>query len=60
MKKFYVTNIDTECAAFLEVGKMAVINNTQEEKITDAYINGVKVETLTLAPMEIRWLNINK
>ena len=60
MKKFYVNNIDTECAAFLEVGKMAVINNTQEEKITDAYINGVKVETLTLAPMEIRWLNINK
>ena len=60
MKKFYVTNIDTECAAFLEVGKMAVINNTQEEKITDVYINGVKVETLTLAPMEIRWLNINK
>ncbi|MGV1061528.1 1,3-beta-galactosyl-N-acetylhexosamine phosphorylase [Clostridium perfringens] len=60
MKKFYVTNIDTECAAFLEVGKMAVINNTQEEKITDVYVNGVKVETLTLAPMEIRWLNINK
>lgn len=48
MKKFYVTNIDTECAAFLEVGKMAVINNTQEEKITDAYINGVKVENLAM------------
>ncbi|MGL5244789.1 MAG: 1,3-beta-galactosyl-N-acetylhexosamine phosphorylase, partial [Sarcina sp.] len=58
MKKWYVTNVDTECAAFLEANKMAVINNTEEERTTDVYMNGEKVETLNLAPMEIKWLDI--
>ena len=28
MKEYYVSNVNTECAAFIEVGKMAVINNS--------------------------------
>lgn len=57
MKKYYVTNVNTEVAAFNEVSKIAVINNTREDILTDLYINGELKENLKLKPMEIRWIN---
>ncbi len=56
MKKFYVTNVDTELAVFENTGKIAVINNAMDAKKTDLYINGELFETLDLAPMEMRWV----
>lgn len=58
MKKYYVSNVNTEVAAFEEVGKIAVINNTTEALVTDLYVHGEKVETLQLEPMELRWVNM--
>ncbi|MFR7592929.1 MAG: 1,3-beta-galactosyl-N-acetylhexosamine phosphorylase [Longibaculum sp.] len=58
MKKYYVSNVNTEVAAFESVGKIAVINNTTEALSTDLYVKGQKVETLNLEPMELRWVNI--
>ena len=58
MKKFYVSNVNTEVAAFEEVGKIAVINNTTESLSTDLYIHGQKVQTLNLKPMELRWVEM--
>lgn len=58
MKKFYVSNVNTEVAAFENVGKIAVINNTTEALATDLYVHGNKVETLNLTPMELRWIEI--
>lgn len=58
MKKYYVSNVDTEVAAFEEVGKVAVINNSKEPKQTDLYINGEKKCSLDMAPMEMRWVEI--
>ncbi len=58
MKKYYVSNVNTEVAAFEGVGKIAVINNTTEALSTDLYVKGQKVETLNLEPMELRWVNI--
>lgn len=58
MKKFYVSNVNTEVAAFEKVGKIAVINNTTDSLSTDLYIHGEKVETLDLEPMELRWVEI--
>ncbi len=34
MKKYYVTNVDTEVTVFEKTGKIAVINNAREEKYT--------------------------
>lgn len=56
MKKFYVTNVDTEVTVFEETGKIAVINNAKEARHTELYINGVLTESLDLAPMEMRWV----
>ena len=58
MKKYYVSNVNTEVAAFESVGQIAVINNTTEALSTDLYIKGQKVETLNLEPMELRWVSI--
>ena len=57
MKKYFVSNVYTEIAAFEKTRKLAVINNTQEEQVTDLYIDGKVVDTLTLKPMEMRWVN---
>lgn len=58
MKEYYVSNVNTECAAFVEVGKMAVINNSFEEQVTDVYVKGEKIDTLTLKSGELIWIDI--
>ena len=57
MKKFYVTNVDTEVTVFEETRKIAVINNSKEIKHTDLYIDGVMAYSLDLEPMEMRWVD---
>ncbi len=59
MKKFYVTNVETELAVFEKSGKIAVINNSKEPKQTQLYVYGKMVERLDLAPMEMRWVDYN-
>lgn len=58
MKRYYVSNVDTEVAAFEEVGKVVVINNSKEPKQTSLYIHGEKRCTLDMEPMEMRWVEI--
>lgn len=58
MKKYYVSNVNTEVAAFEKVGRIAVINNTTDSLSTDLFVHGGKVETLELQPMELRWVKI--
>ncbi len=60
MKKFYVSNMDTELAVFEKTGKIAVINNAEEARDTDLYVNGELVGKLELAPMEMRWVDYKK
>ena len=56
MKKFYVTNVDTELAVFEKTGKIAVINNSKEPKTTELYVHGKLVQELHMEPMEMRWI----
>lgn len=58
MKKYYVTNVETEVAAFEQSGKIAVINNTKVDQKTDLFVNGDLKCSLKLAPMEMRWVEI--
>lgn len=60
MKKFYVTNVDTEVTVFEKIGKIAVINNAREARHTDLYIDGELSKKLDLAPMEMRWLDVSR
>ena len=57
MKKFYVSDVDTEAAAFEKTGKIAVINNAREQKQTDLYVEGTFYAHLALEPMEMKWVD---
>ena len=41
MKRYYVTNVDTEVTVFQKTQKIAVINNSGKECQTDLYINAI-------------------
>ena len=58
IKKYYVSNVDTELAVFEQTGKIVVINNSKEPKVTDLYVEGNLKEHLDMAPMEMRWINL--
>lgn len=58
MKKYYVTNVDTEAAAYEKTKKIVVINNSREPKHTDLYVNGELKHELDMEPMEMRWLDM--
>lgn len=58
MKTYYVTNVDTEVAAYEKSGKAAVINNSKEPKKTELYVGGSLKASLDLEPMEMRWLDL--
>lgn len=58
MKEWYTTNIQTECAAYLDAGKLVIINNSYDTQATTVVkANGNEIE-LTLAPMGYQWLEI--
>ena len=59
LKKYYVSNVDTELAVFEQTGKIAVINNSKEPQTTDLYVQGTFFAQLELAPMELRWISMN-
>ena len=56
MKRYYVTNVDTEVTVFQKSKKIAVINNSSEAQHTDVFISGKCVYKLDLAPGEMRWV----
>ncbi len=57
MKKFYVSNVDTEVSAYEKTGRIAVINNCNAPRQTELYIHGERKEYLSMCPMEMRWLS---
>ena len=51
MPHYYVPNVDPETK------RIAVINNADAEEKTDLYIKGHLIDSLTLAPREMRWVD---
>ena len=58
MKKYYVTNVETEVAAFEKAGRVVVINNSKEDQMTDLYIHGSQKCSLDMKAMEMVWVEI--
>lgn len=59
MKKYYVSNVNTEIACFEKAGKIAIINNSLQALSTDLYIEGKKIKTLDMKEMEMRWISMD-
>lgn len=52
----YADNVNVECNYYPASGKYALVNNVKAAQTTDFYdVHGNK-RTVTLAPMEIRWI----
>jgi len=56
MFNWYTSNSNTECAAYLETGNVAIINNSKEAQETEVYKNKNIKTKLTLKPYEIKWI----
>ena len=57
MYTWYTTNSNTECAAYLETGNVAIINNSAEVQYTEVYKSKGEKVAMTLAPYEIKWIS---
>lgn len=57
MKRYYVTNVNTEITVFPKSKKIAVINNSNDAQHTDVYIGGKCIYNLDLNPGEMRWVD---
>ena len=56
LHRAYADNVNVECNYYPASGKYALVNNGKDTQTTDFYdIHGNK-RTVTLAPMEIRWI----
>ena len=53
MKRYYVTNVDTEVTVFQKTGKIAVIYNSAQAQHTELYIKGKCAYVLDLKPGEM-------
>ena len=53
-----MTNVETEVAAFEKAGRVAVINNSKEDQMTDLYIHGSLKCSLDMKAMEMVWVEI--
>ena len=56
MFNWYTTNSNTECAAYLETGNVAVINNSNKPQDTVIYKNKDEKFEISLNPYELKWL----
>ncbi|MBN1516566.1 1,3-beta-galactosyl-N-acetylhexosamine phosphorylase [Candidatus Sumerlaeota bacterium] len=56
--KWTVSNPNTECAAFIESGQCAVVNNSDEPQKTTLFDGDGKAHELDLKPNEMQWISI--
>ncbi|MBZ9686531.1 1,3-beta-galactosyl-N-acetylhexosamine phosphorylase [Clostridium estertheticum] len=57
---WFTSNSNTECAAYLETGNIAVINNSNEEQKTILYSDKNHHQVMNLQPYEIKWIKIGQ
>ncbi|MBN1516568.1 1,3-beta-galactosyl-N-acetylhexosamine phosphorylase [Candidatus Sumerlaeota bacterium] len=57
-QKWSVSNPHTECAAFVESGVCAVLNNTAEAQSTTLLDGNGQPQDIELAPSEMKWIPI--
>ncbi|CAH2715616.1 1,3-beta-galactosyl-N-acetylhexosamine phosphorylase [Neobacillus rhizosphaerae] len=56
MFTWYTSNSNTECAAYLQTGNVAIINNSDKVQETEVYRDKNSAVKLSLNPYEIKWI----
>lgn len=60
LKRWFSTNIHTDCAAYPETGNFTVINNSSEPRETTVYNDKGDKKTIRLSPFEGKWFKISE
>jgi len=60
IKKWFSSNINTDCAFYPKTGYLAVINNVGSTEKTEVYDGKGKKKKLTLKPHELKWIKIRR
>ncbi len=58
--KWFSSSPNTDCAYYPEVKQFVVINNTDEKQETTVFNGDGKTTRLALAPMEMRWFELDE
>jgi 1,3-beta-galactosyl-N-acetylhexosamine phosphorylase len=56
MFTWYTSNSNIECAAYLQTGNVAIINNSDKLQETEVYRDKNSAVKLSLKPYEIKWI----
>jgi 1,3-beta-galactosyl-N-acetylhexosamine phosphorylase len=60
LRRWFTSDTHTDCAFYPEVEQFVVMNNSEEERRTTIYDGEGRSATLTLAPLEMKWLTSNE
>ena len=60
LRKWFSTNINTDCAYYPEVEEFVVMNNCEEPVETTVYNASGKSTKLSLEPLEMKWFTLNE
>ncbi len=60
LKKWFTSNIHTDCAFYPEVKEFVVMNNSEQVRQTTVYDGNGKSAKFILKPMEMKWLSRNE
>jgi len=60
LRKWFSSDINTDCAYYPEVEEFVVMNNTEQARTTTVYNANCKSAKFSLKPLEMKWLKLNQ
>jgi len=60
LKKWFSSNINTDCAFYPRVKEFVVMNNTEQPQTTTVYNADGRSATVSLEPMEMKWFTLEQ
>ena len=60
LRKWFSSDIGTDCAYYPEVEELVIMNNTEQARKTTVYDANGKSARLSLKPLEMKWLTLNE
>jgi 1,3-beta-galactosyl-N-acetylhexosamine phosphorylase len=60
MKKWFTSDINTDCACYPEVEQFLVINNSEQPRDTTVYNGDGKSAKIGLKPLEMKWFTLTE
>ncbi len=60
LRKWFSTDINTECACYPEVGQFVVMNNSEQDRNTTVYNADGRSANIFLKPLEMKWFTLDE